>query len=276
MTTDSLPSQRPEISVVLPVYRNAAQLAELHERLAKVLGPRGPSYELLFVDDACPERSLEELKRLAEKDAAVAVLSLGDNVGQHRAVMIGLRFARGRQVVIMDADLQDPPEALPILLNALNEEDWDAVFAGRRGRYEPWFRLLTSWIFKRSLHLVCAVPRDAGMFVAISRMMVEQLLVMDGQKPFVVSMIGCSKLPNTSIPVERDVRQEGRSAYRFRDRLRSAWRGYMWVANWQFRGLGGRLGWRHGRRFAEPRIEGRLGARFRSEDHQTVTGGLET
>lgn len=224
----------PEISIVVPVYRNAETLAELSQRLRRVLGTRSLTYELILVNDACPEGSLAVLQELAHADSGVVVLALDRNVGQHRAVLAGLGHARGNQVVIMDADLQDPPEAIPALLEKLRE-GYGAVFAGRRGRYESLFRLFTSRLFKWVLHLLCGVPADAGLFVAISRQMAERLRALGKPGPFVVAMIGCTGLPVASIRVARAPRPRGGSAYCFRDRCKMGLLAIAWVLAWKLR-----------------------------------------
>ena len=137
----------PEVTIVLPVFRNKETLKALHARLGHVMEPLRIEYEVLFVDDVCPEGSLDVLKELIQMDPHVGVLVLEENVGQHRAVMRGLSLARGKAMVVMDADLQDPPEAIPRLLSELQRGP-AAVFAGRRGHYESWSRLLTSRLFK--------------------------------------------------------------------------------------------------------------------------------
>ena len=103
-----------EVTVVLPVFQNKESFKELYERLLHVMDPNRIEYEILFVDDASPDHSLDVLKKLTETDPRVAVLEMERNVGQQRAVMAGLSHARGKYVVVMDADLQDPPEAIPI------------------------------------------------------------------------------------------------------------------------------------------------------------------
>lgn len=216
----AIENQCPDITVVLPVYRNKDTLRDLHRRLRIVFKSEGIGYEIIFVDDACPGGSLAVLKELAGLDPRVAVLALGANSGQHQAVMTGLRFSRGRRVILLDADLQDPPEAIPALLSRMND-GFDAVFAGRRGQYESSGRLFTSRIFKGLLHRLSGVPIDAGMFVALSRGMVERLLAMNVSRPFIVAMIGCAGLPLASIPVERSCRPSGHSAYSSWKRLKT-------------------------------------------------------
>lgn len=210
----------PALSVIVPVYRNRDSLVELHRRLTCVLKESHENYELLFVDDSCPEGSLELLRVIAASDPRLGVLALARNCGQQRAVMAGMAFARGEQVVIMDADLQDPPEAIPDLL-AKSRQGFDAVFAGRRGNYESTCRLLTSRLFKRLLHHTCGVPADAGIFVVLSRDAARRLVRLREASPGVVAMIGCAGVTMASIPVERSPRENGKSAYSATQRLRA-------------------------------------------------------
>ncbi len=227
---------RFDVSIVVPVYRNADTLKELHRRLCNVLEERKLEFEIVFVDDACPAGSLEVLTALADRDPRVGVLVLRSNYGQNQAVLTGLTYVRGRWAIVMDADLQDPPEAVPELLSK-GEEGYSAVFAGRRGRYESFGRLFTSRLFKKLLHLLCGVPSDGGIFVALSQQMRERLIVMKGPSPFVVAMIGCTRLPSTSIPVTRAPRASGKSAYTFVARLKSARRAILWILAWKWRRL---------------------------------------
>lgn len=222
------------ISVVVPVYRNAETLDELHRRVRDVLEAGSLEYEMVFVDDACPEGSLTVLEEVVRRDPRVTVLALRRNVGQQLAVLAGLAQARGTWVVVMDADLQDPPEAIPRLLTTI-QEGFGAVFAGRRGRHEPVFRWLTSHLFKWILHIVCGTPTDAGLYVAMSHAMVERLLAFDEPGPSVVAMVGCAGLPVTSIPVRRARRSDGRSAYSEWKRLKMSLLALTWILSWKWR-----------------------------------------
>lgn len=223
-----------QISVVIPVYRIGAILEKLYERLCLVLEREGLPFEIIFVDDASPDKSLSMLEKISKADKRVAVLVLGKNVGQHKAVLAGLHHARGNWVVVMDGDLQDPPEAIPTLVKKM-QEGYCAVFAGRKGQYESYLRLFTSKLFKWFLHFLCAVPRDAGLFVVMDRRMVERLLAFDQNSPFITAMIGCTGLPLTSIQILRSRRPCGKSAYNFLGRIRSGWRAIMWICLWKLR-----------------------------------------
>jgi glycosyltransferase involved in cell wall biosynthesis len=203
-------------------------LPELHRRLGHVLDATGLPAEMVFVDDACPEGSAASLSALAAADPRVRVVSLERNAGQQRAVLAGLARARGGVVITMDADLQDPPEAIPRLL-ALLEGGVAAAFAGRRGRYESRGRLLTSRLFKRTMARLCGVPSDAGLFVAMRRPLVDCLLAAGAGRPHLVAMIGCAGLPLASTPVERTPRPSGHSSYTSLRRLRSATDAFWWA-----------------------------------------------
>lgn len=261
----------PDISIIVPVFRNAATLWELYGRVCRTLDGTGLSLEMIFVNDACPEDSLAVLREIAAADHRVVVLALARNVGQHQAVLTGLTYARGEWAAVLDGDLQDPPEALPALLSR-GQSGFAAVFAGRRGRYESLGRLFTSRLFKWTLHLLTGVPADAGMFCLLHRRMVEKLLAMGGRRPSIVAMIGSAGLPMTSAPVERAPRPVGRSAYSSRGRLISAWLALT-------RALGDKLRTRtgrsaspavtvpieavYGRQFVDPGERGEIG--FRSQ-----------
>ncbi|MGH3041668.1 MAG: glycosyltransferase, partial [Gaiellaceae bacterium] len=176
----------------------------------------------------------EAAAELAAVDARVRVVSLPQNVGQHAAALVGLARAQGGWTVVMDGDLQDPPEAVPALVAAGREADVPVVFAGRRGRYESRGRLLTSRLHKRTLALLAGVPADAGIFVALERPVVDELLTMrTRRRPSLVAMIGCVGAPMSSVPVERAPRPEGGSSYSPWGRLRLGWRALAWVVSWK-------------------------------------------
>jgi glycosyltransferase involved in cell wall biosynthesis len=210
----------PDVTVVVPVYRNAPTLRELCRRIRAVLDARARSYELVFVDDASPDESLAVLDELKQQGSTI-VLPLSSNLGQHRAVLSGLRRATGRTVVVMDADLQDPPEAIPLLLDRL-QEGFAAVYAARRGRYQSLFRRLTSRLFKAWVHVVAGVPTDMGPFTAMDRRMVDAVLSRAPHRPFIPALIAGAGLPIASVPVLRAPRPIGRSAYTNWDRLAMA------------------------------------------------------
>jgi glycosyltransferase involved in cell wall biosynthesis len=219
---------RESVSVVIPVYRNAATLPELHRRLRAVSDCSPEPFELVFVDDASPDDSLTALRRLALVDQRMVVIALPHNVGQQRALLAGLARSRSATVVIMDADLQDSPELIPSLISALDGRV-AAAFLGRRGCHQPITRRFTSRVFKTLLHWLCGTPPDAGLFAALDRPMVNELLRYDPPGPSMLAMIGCTGLPLTSLPLPRVPRAGGRSAYSGWNRLALGFRALVWV-----------------------------------------------
>jgi glycosyltransferase involved in cell wall biosynthesis len=213
--------ERPDLTVVLPVYGCADVLEELHRGLATVLAAQRWAAELVFVDDCSPDAAAQVLSALAARDPRIRVLRQPRRSGQGRATIFGLEVARGEAVAVMDADLQDDPAYLPRLLERLGPSV-HAVFAGRRGDYERRGRLLTGRAFKRMLNLITGIPADAGSYVVMDRAMVGRLLGLRARRPHLVSMIACTGLSVTSIPVPRRSRASGASGY-------GGWR-RLWVA----------------------------------------------
>lgn len=233
-TTDN---NRPELSVIVPVYKNRDTLNELQERLHRVLDKQMISFETVFVDDACPEGSSRVLEEIAATDQAVTVIKLKRNVGQSRSILLGLSHCRGSRAAVLDADLQDPPEALPAMLAKI-AEGFAAVFAGRRGKYQSLTRLTSSIIFKGLQRLVSGVPIDSGQYLVMDRRMINYLIEFDQEH--IISMIGFSGRPSTSIPVKRSKRESGRSAYNYKKRLLKGYRTISWSIKWRwFPALGG-------------------------------------
>ena len=208
---------RPPLSVVVPLYRTRAQLPELLDRLAGAC-PAGT--ELVLVDDACPEGSGRAAPPV-QVGLTGHVAILDRNVGQHTAVLLGVGRASGERVAVMDADLQDRPEDLPALLAVLDRTPNDAVAAGRRGRYQSRGRRLTSRLFRQVQWLVTAgrVPADAGMFLVMRRDVASEVLALGDPYAPLVTALGVSGCRVRSVPVTRDARTEGSSAYGLTDRI---------------------------------------------------------
>jgi SAM-dependent methyltransferase len=218
-----------DVSVVVPVFGNAATLAELHARLAAALGDR--LLEAIYVDDASPDPSRAVLRDLAASDPRVVVVGRAVNGGQQRALLDGLARARGRWVVCLDADLQDPPEAAPELLAAAEREGVEVVFGGRRGRYASPGRRLTSRAFKGAQAALAGLPTDASTYVALTHEAAARVVAADGdgRAPFLPGMIATTCAGSwTSVPVERSAAPA--SGYSGRARVAAGARGLRWGA----------------------------------------------
>ena len=180
---------------------------------------------MIFVDDACPAGSGAVLDQLARQDARVRVIRHERNQGQRLAVWHGLEAARGEIVITMDADLQDPPEAIPLLLGELRATGAGAVFAGRRGAYQGRLRMATSRLYRRVLQAATGIPGDAGAYVAMTREALDRILPIPMASPYLPALLASTGLPVRSVPVEREVRPAGKSAYSEWARLRLAYHG---------------------------------------------------
>ena len=231
-----------QISIVLPAYRNAATLAELHARLVRALEPEGATLELVIVDDACPAGSGEVALRLAAADSRVRVITHDRNQGQRMAVWHGLAAARGDVIVSMDADLQDRPESVPLLLHELRERRLAAVFGDREGEYQGRLRMATSYVFKRLLYQLTGLPPEAGTFVALTREARDRILRIETAAPSLALVLCAAGLPLGSVPVVRETRATGESAYTEWMRIRLACNDLraVWKLRRKFRTTSGR------------------------------------
>jgi undecaprenyl-phosphate 4-deoxy-4-formamido-L-arabinose transferase len=207
-------SPAPAVSIVIPVYNEEANLELLYKRLEPVLEDLGRSYEVLFIDDGSRDRSLGILCRLQEKYEAVRVIQLNRNYGQHAAVFAGLDHARGDVIVTLDADLQNPPEEIPGLLDKI-AEGHDVVGGWRENRQDHAFRRLFSWVANKVTSKVVGVEmRDYGcMLRAYRREVVEVLRGCSEVSSFIPALANTFAGSPTEIPVGHDRRTNGRSKY---------------------------------------------------------------
>ena len=217
------------VAVVVPVYGNAPTLESLVTRLAAALDAH--DWRVRLVVDASPDDSAAVGGALAARDRRIAVTSLTVNVGQHAALARGLAEEADADVwVCLDADLQDPPESVPLLLDRLAAGDVEAVFAGRRGRYESPLRRLTGEVHRRVAAGLTGLPPDAGAFLAMGPAVRGAVVAAVEQgAPSVVLAVGRSGRPVVSVPVQRDRRPVGRSAWTPGARLRQSVRSLAWA-----------------------------------------------
>jgi phosphoglycerol transferase len=211
----------PDVTIVVPVYRNAATLPPLAARVRDAMDSAGLTFRLLLVVDASPDESWSTVRQLASADTRIAGLLLVDNVGQHAAVLAGLASADSPWFVVMDADLQDAPEAIPDLV-ARAREHGVSVFAARRGRYERWDRLVTSRLFKTVLRWVSGVPADVGTFFVVNREVADAMRTVAVRSPQVVVLAHHCSRECHRIAVNRATRAAGRSTYSSLARVRAA------------------------------------------------------
>ncbi|HSH81500.1 MAG TPA: glycosyltransferase family 2 protein [Herpetosiphonaceae bacterium] len=208
---------QPEISAVLPVHDEEENLPELYPRLTAVLEGTGLPYEIVFVDDGSRDGSLEYLHRIAAQDRRVVVVELARNFGHQAAITAGLDHARGNGVVVMDADLQDPPEVLPQFI-AKWQEGHDVVFAIREGRKEGPLKRAAYMTFYRLLRRVAniQIPINAGDFCIMDRRVVDLLAEMPERNRFIRGIRSWVGLNQVGLAYERHARHAGQPKYTFR------------------------------------------------------------
>ena len=215
------------ISVVAPIYNERETLDELHRRLTGVLQTLGDEYEIVLVDDGSSDDSWTQMLTLAARDRHLRLLRLSRNFGHQAALSAGLDAARGDAVVLMDADLQDPPEVIPDLV-AQWRDGFDVVYAVRSSRQgEPWAKEKSAAVFYRVLQRMTAtrIPRDAGDFRLLSRRAADALTAMPERARFLRGMTSWIGFRQTGVPYSRDARHAGTSKYSLTRQLRLAFDG---------------------------------------------------
>jgi polyisoprenyl-phosphate glycosyltransferase len=214
----------PTLSIVLPVFNEEALLSELQRRLLAVLAPLGLSFEIVYVDDGSRDDSLARLTELARADGRVVVLSLSRNFGHQVALTAGLDHARGDAVVLMDSDLQDPPELIPELL-ARWREGLDVVYAQRRRRPgESLLKRSTAYAFYRLMRWIANVdiPSDTGDFRLLSRRAADALRSLRERRRFLRGLVSWVGFRQGRVLYDRHPRAAGESKYSLRAMLRLA------------------------------------------------------
>jgi len=216
---------RPTLSLVLPIYNEEAVIPELHARLQDFLAQLAPvDAEVLFVNDGSRDRSMELLRGIAGGEPRYRILSFARNFGHQTAITAGIDYARGKAVVVMDADLQDPPEVV-LAMVAKWREGFDVVY-GRRGSREgeTFFKLITAKVFYRvfAAMIPIEVPLDTGDFRLMSRRVVVALRELRETHRFVRGMVAWVGFKQTAVLYDRPGRFAGETKYPFRKMLRFA------------------------------------------------------
>ncbi|MAE70869.1 MAG: glycosyltransferase [Gemmatimonadetes bacterium] len=210
-----------ELSVVIPVYNEEEVLPECHKRVKAALEALELAYEIVFVNDGSSDSSVEILRAFAERDRFVRVVLLSRNFGHQIAITAGLDHARGAAVVVMDADLQDPPEVLGEMV-ARWRTGFDVVYGVRAQREgESAFKTASASIFYRLIRALAAVdiPLDAGDFRLMSRRAVDALRQIEERHRFVRGLVTWIGFRQTGIDYVREPRGAGVTKYPLRKML---------------------------------------------------------
>jgi polyisoprenyl-phosphate glycosyltransferase len=215
-----------KLSIVVPCYNEEACLPALHDRLsATARSAAGDDYEIVLVNDGSRDGSWRMMQQLASEDRHVVAVNLSRNHGHQLALTAGLDLSRGDHVLIIDADLQDPPELLPAMLDAMREQQADVVFGVRRSRAgETAFKRATAHSFYRLLSRATDVdiPLDAGDFRLMSRRALDALLAMPEQARFIRGMVAWIGFKQVPFAYDRAERFAGATKYPLGKMLRFA------------------------------------------------------
>lgn len=214
----------PELSVVVPAFNEEGSLRALHARLTPVLESCVASHEIVLIDDGSRDATLRVMRELADADPRVRYVSFSRNFGHEVATTAGLDHAQGRAVVIIDADLQDPPELIPKMI-----ERWragaDVVYAKRRARAgEGVFKRATSWLFYRVIDRLSdvTIPHDVGDFRLMSARVVEAVRKFEENPRFMRGLVSWVGFTQEAIEYDRDARHAGQTKYQIRHLFRLA------------------------------------------------------
>ena len=206
------------ISVVVPAYNEQEVLPEFHRRTTAVLKTLGLAYEIVYVNDGSSDETLATLRELRSKDIAVTIVDLSRNFGKEVAMSAGLNASHGDAVVVIDADLQDPPELI-IEMVAGWKEGFDTVYAVRTVRDgESWIKRATAHGFYRVMQSLSRVkiPADTGDFRLLSRRSVEALCRLGEHHRFMKGLFAWIGFPQKAIPYRRDARAAGTTKFNYR------------------------------------------------------------
>jgi polyisoprenyl-phosphate glycosyltransferase len=211
-------------SIVAPIYNELESLPELYRRVAAVMESNGETWELILVDDGSTDGSTEKILELSKSDEHVRPVIFARNFGHQIAITAGWDYARGQAVVIIDADLQDPPEMILDLAKKW-KEGYEVVYAVRAGREgETWFKKLTSSIFYRLVYLITDVkiPLDTGDFRLMDRKVVDVLKRMPERHRFPRGMSAWVGFRQIGVDYNRAARYGGVTKYPFSKMLKLA------------------------------------------------------
>ncbi len=217
-------SEHPRFSIIAPVFNEEGNLHELYRRIKETLDTTGEPWELVLVNDGSRDRSAEIMRQLHEGDPRVKIIEFAKNFGHQLAVTAGLDYARGDAVVIIDADLQDPPSVILQMIDKW-KEGYEVVYAVRAERKgETWFKEFTAKLFYRIIYRITDIdiPLDTGDFRLIDRRAVDTLKSMRERHRFIRGMTSWIGFRQTGVEYVREERFAGETHYPFRKMFKFA------------------------------------------------------
>ncbi|MCG7406855.1 glycosyltransferase family 2 protein [Paenibacillus sp. ACRRX] len=213
-----------QLSIVIPAYFEEEVIEQCYVQLKAVAEQTSYGYELIFINDGSKDRTMEILLQIAKQDNTVKIIDFARNFGHQAAVSAGINRACGDAIVIIDADLQDPPEVIHQMLSKW-EEGYDIVYGKRKRREgETWFKLLTAKYFYKFLHYMSDVdiPRDTGDFRLIDRKVAYVFNRMSEKNRFIRGMISWVGFKQSYVEYDRHERFAGVTKYPFKKMIKFA------------------------------------------------------
>jgi polyisoprenyl-phosphate glycosyltransferase len=211
------PSRHPTLSVVVPVFNEAEGISELHRRLKRAMDGTGADWEVIYVNDGRRDTSLQKLEALRESGPEVALVNPSRNFGKEIATTAALVHVRGEAEIVMDGDLQDPPEVIARLMAGWHDGP-DMVYAQRRMRQgDTWLKKTTASMFYRLMRRLGDVPlpSNVGDFRLMGRRVVDALLQLREQHRFMKGLFAWVGFPTTAVVYDREPRIAGKTKWSF-------------------------------------------------------------
>jgi polyisoprenyl-phosphate glycosyltransferase len=215
-------NRQVKYSVIIPMYNEEAVIEETYRRLKKVMNSTGQPYELLFVNDGSKDLSADIIRDYCSWDPAVKLIDFSRNFGHQIAITAGMDYASGEAVIIIDADLQDPPELILQMIGKW-KEGYEVVYAQRiKRKGETWFKKWSASVFYRVLRASTdiSIPVDTGDFRLMDRKVVEEMKRLPENNRFVRGLVSWVGFRQTAIEYERDERLAGETKYPLRKMIK--------------------------------------------------------
>ncbi|MBN2165255.1 MAG: glycosyltransferase family 2 protein [Marinilabiliaceae bacterium] len=213
------------ISIIIPCYNEELVILETYKKLTDEIKKLNEKYELIFINDGSNDSTLSILKEIATKDNLVKIINLSRNFGHQNAVTAGINNCNGDIAVIIDADLQDPPSAIPLMIEKMQSESANVVYGVRKDREgETWIKLLTAKIFYRLLNKLSDVsfPLDTGDFRIIDRSVINQFNSLKEKNKYIRGLISWMGYKQIPFYYSRQARFAGETKYPFKKMLKLA------------------------------------------------------
>lgn len=205
-----------QYSVVIPVYNSEKTLIELTDRISKTMQTLTTHFEIIFVDDCSKDRSWDSLKKLKQINPKIKIFHLVRNYGQHNAILCGLKYASGKYIIILDDDLQNPPEEIPKLIHKINE-GFLVVYGKYIEKRQGFFKMRMGSIYHKLLHNFLDIPKEIYLsnFIIMSCEIQKNILNIKSSFSFINALISKVTPPNkvTNIEVIHKERKQGKSNY---------------------------------------------------------------